>query len=143
MNPSPFWYNWMQLAAIGVCVFGASMALFPPPTQLLFNWMIFGDDATPFTSAADDYIEFVYGITGAVMLGWGLMMLIIVRGPFKNGDPFAWQLIAVPVLAWYVLDTAFSLASGYPENAVLNTVFLLALMTPLVATYRQFYPAAA
>jgi hypothetical protein len=43
--------------------------------------------------------------------------------------------VAVSIAAWFVPDTAFSLWTGYWQNAVLNGVLALAFAIPLAATY--------
>ena len=45
-----------------------------------------------------------------------------------------WNLIATPVVAWFIPDTAFSLWTGFWQNAVLNAVFALLFAIPLIAT---------
>ena len=49
-----------------------------------------------------------------------------------------WFTITVSVLAWFIPDTAFSLWSGFWQNAVFNTVFVVLFAIPLAATYRAF-----
>ncbi len=71
------------------------------------------------------------------MVGWGTALVLVVRGPFASGAAIGWRIIAVSVTAWFVLDTAYSLWSGFWQNAVLNVVFLVLFAVPLAATYNS------
>jgi hypothetical protein len=42
------------------------------------------------------------------------------------------SMIAISVLLWYVPDTAFSLYSGFWQNAVMNTGLAVLYAVPLV-----------
>lgn len=108
----------------GVIVFAACFVVLRDLTQDFFDWMIFGGSSTPdaFGAGARDYIRFIYVVLGAVMIGWMVALLAIVRGPLAAGEPWGWYAVAGSLGTWFVIDTTFSLALGYPENAVLNAV---------------------
>jgi len=76
------------------------------------------------------YVDFVYGVLGAVMIGWGLALLLALRGVGR-----VW-VFSVSLGAWFVVDTALSVATGHPRNVVLNVVTFLALMLPHLALAR-------
>ncbi|MET1080795.1 MAG: hypothetical protein ABWY06_22515 [Pseudomonas sp.] len=136
-----FWYRWLLAAIVGVMLFGLSMLLTPSLIRQFFSLLLY---ATPgaiesrFGGDANAYIQLLHAILGAVLFGWGLAMLLILRGPFRRGDSFAWTLLALPLLAWYLPDTLFSIASGFWQNAVFNTAFALLFGVPLAATRRHF-----
>jgi len=67
-------------------------------------------------------------------VGWGTAMLYAVGVLFARGRAEGWTLIALSIAAWYLPDTAYSLLSGFWQNAVLNTVFLTLFALPLWAT---------
>lgn len=79
------------------------------------------------------YLRLVYGILGAVILGWMLTVGGIVVGPLRRRERWAWSTVASSIAAWFVLDTGLSLALGYVGHAVFNLVFVLAFAVPLVA----------
>ena len=66
------------------------------------------------------YVEFAYGVLGAVLIGWMAMVIALVRGPLRRGEPIAWTMLATSTSIWFVIDPAFSLAMGFWQNAVLN-----------------------
>lgn len=130
-----FWRRWLLAVAAGTAVFGLSMVLAPGPVEDFFNWMIFGDPARPegFTDEAADYLRFTYGVLGAVMFGWMLLIAAVVAGPMARGESWAWTAVAISFAAWLVADTSHSLATGYAENAAFNGVFAVVFAIPLIA----------
>lgn len=134
--PFLFWWRWLMAAAAGVAVFGLSMVLLPEWTQGFFNLLIFGAVAgnPGFGAEAVAYITFVSAVLGAVMWGWGVLMVKLLRGPFRRREPEAWWMLVISLVAWFVPDTLYSLASGFWPNAVLNSVFALVFAIPLWAT---------
>ena len=135
-----FWQRWLIVVTVGVIVYGFSFILLPDLTQSLFNIIFFSsaDASRQFSDQANDYIAFAHGVLGAVMIGWMVALLPILTGTFREGERSSWNAIAFSVLVWYVVDTAFSLYSGVPANALFNTAFLVLFAIPLVATYRHF-----
>ena len=47
------------------------------------------------------------------------------------------------MIAWFIPDTAFSMYSGFWQNAALNPVFVVMFAIPLAATYKVFHPERA
>lgn len=130
-----FWRRWLLVVAAGSAVFALSMVLAPGPIEEFFNWMIFGDSARPsgFSDEAADYIRFAYGVMGAVMFGWMVLIAAVIAGPMRRDENWAWTAVGASFALWYVVDTGHSLATGYPENAAFNTVFAVAFAVPLIA----------
>ncbi len=135
-----FWWRWLLVAALATGLFGLSMVLLPETLQAFFNLLIFGTTWQPpeFGAAAGGYIGFVYGVLGAVLAGWALTIVLALFGPFRRGDKEGWLLIALPLALWFVVDTTWSLTTGYWQNAALNCVFALAYAVPLAATWKRF-----
>jgi hypothetical protein len=68
------------------------------------------------------------------MFGWGIALVLVVRGLVARGSRLGWQIVAVSAGAWFVADTSFSVWSGFWPNVLLNLVFLVLFAVPLVAT---------
>jgi len=144
-QPPSFWSRWLLAVTIGVMVFGLTLVLAPGLAREGFSFLVyanteriaaFGDDAV-------EYVALVHAVLGAVMFGWGAALLLVARGLFARGVREGWQIVAVSVVAWFIPDTAFSLWSGFWQNAVLNLVFIALFAAPLSATYRVFHEARA
>ena len=137
------WWRWLVGACIGLMAFGLVLVLAPGLTRQGFSLLI---DASPavidaFGPQPAAYITLLHAVLGAVMFGWGVLLLWVVLGPFKRGVAESWNMLAASLSAWFVPDTAFSLWSGFWQNALLNLGFAALFAIPLAATYRVFHPA--
>lgn len=143
--PSEFWLRWLLVAILGVMAFGLVLVLAPGLTRQGFSLLVYADaeHITKFGADAVAYIALVHAVLGGVMFGWGAALLFVARGPFARGALEGWQIVAVSVVAWFVPDTAFSLWSGFWQNALLNATFIILFAVPLAATYRVFHEKRA
>lgn len=130
------WANWLVLWTQMVGLFASMMLLSRAFTERFFNWVVFGSTANPstFSPEALDYLRLTFIVMSAVMIGWAALLWFVARGPFRVGEPWAWSALTVSIVGWYVLDSAFSVINNFPENAILNTVFVVGALPPLVAT---------
>jgi len=143
--PSTFWVRWLLAVTLGVMAFGLFLVLAPSLTRQGFSLLVYADTARIATFGADAvaYIALVHAVLGGVMFGWGVALLLVVRGLFARGALEGWQIVAVSVAAWFVPDTAFSLWSGFWQNALLNVAFIIVFAVPLAATHRVFHERRA
>lgn len=142
--PSAFWSRWLLAVTLGVMVFGLLLVVAPGFAREGFSLLVYGNaqQIAAFGAEAVAYIALVHAVLGAVMFGWGVALWLVVRGPFMRGAREGWQIVAVSVAAWFVPDTAFSLWSGFWQNAVMNLVFIVLFAVPLAATYSAFHRRA-
>lgn len=135
-RPPAFWVAWLQVAL--VLLVGASLGpiFFPGVARGAFAWLVFADmdRLATFSPEAVRYVTFLHGVLGAVMVGWAVLLLLIVRGPFAAGSRSAWQAVTASLVAWFVPGTLFSIASGVWQNVVLNLLFMATYAVPLAAT---------
>lgn len=127
------WNRALSAVLVTVCAYGAVLVLRADLAARLFDALGFG----PGTSATDargatEHAFFVYGVLGAVIIGWMLLLLAVVRGPLRRRERWAWEAVSVSAAGWFVVDTGFSLAVGSPAHAGFNVLFGLALGVPLV-----------
>jgi len=73
----------------------------------------------------------VCAIGGGLMVGWGLMLWQVVTRLYPRDPELARSMILTSIGAWFIIDSAGSIAAGAPVNAVLNIGFLLAFAIPL------------
>lgn len=130
------WATWMTVWVEATLAFGVAMVVWRGISGDLYNWVLWGSTRTPaeFSAEAVDYQRLLFAVLGAVIIGWMLLLLAVVRGPFRRGEAWAWSAVAGSVAGWYLIDSVASVALGYPENAVVNTLMLAAGVPPLVAT---------
>lgn len=135
-----FWCTWLVGVNALVMLFGLSMTLLPGPIQQFFGLALYGDTLKLFTFGAPalDYLTLLHGVLGAAMFGWGIALMSILLGLFRQGNMAGWWGLTLSILAWFISDTGFSLWTGFWQNALLNLGFLCLYALPLAATYRAF-----
>lgn len=131
-------------ATIGAtALFAAGLVLFPTTMQLLFLPMFHGVSEPPpgFSADAMHYVHFAFAMTGCVMLAWLLALAVVVNGPFRRGEAWAYKLVAGSIGLWFVTDNVCSLAMGFTANVAFNTMAVLPAAVALAMSYRCFFPA--
>ena len=124
---------WLQVVLS--IVFGYSLLLVVAggTAHSLFDWFGFGPDSAIDTKEVRDYLRLPYMVLGAVMAGWSVLMIQLVRGPLREGSRWAFTFLVRSLTLWFALDTGMSLVLGYPTHALFNIPFAIALGIPLLA----------
>ncbi len=118
--------------AVGLVVAGERVS------RLVFDSLGFGlEQPGELSGEAFDYIVFVYGVLGAVILGWMIVLVGIASGPLRRRERWAWWTVAASTVTWFVADTGMSLVADQPSHAAFNVAFLVLLGAPLVGISRQ------
>lgn len=99
------------------------------PLEFLIDLIFWPVDGAQSLSAPATRL--VCGIGGGLMVGWGLMLWLAVTRLYPRDPELARTMILTGVVAWFLVDSAGSIAAGAPLNAVLNIGFLLAFVLPL------------
>lgn len=128
-----FWWRWLLAATMVVIGIGAFLVFAPGPARTISSLLFFGglDTLDSFPEPAVRYVTFAHGVLGAVMIGWGVALALILLGPVRRRQPDGWKTFAVSLAVWYAVDSAFSLYSGFWPNVVLNTVIVGLFALPL------------
>lgn len=139
-NNINFWWRWLVTANVGVILFGLAQVLLPNLVRQGFSLMVFGSASyiDSFPLDAIRYITLTHAVMGAVMIGWGVSMMYTLFTQFRKGEWHGWLSLVVALILWFIPDTAMSIATGFWQNAVLNTVFAILFVIPLSATYQIF-----
>lgn len=136
-----FWRRWLIVVTGGVIVYGFSLIVLPHTMHTFFNALFFSssDAIHAIAEETPEFIALVYGVLGAVIIGWMTALMSLLMGAFQQGQRSAWNTLTLSVALWYALDTGFSLYLGSVAHALFNTIFFVMFALPLGATYRQFY----
>jgi hypothetical protein len=132
-----FTIKWLQLVLGAVFIYSLILVFKGSVAGSLFSWFGFGPNETVDTSEVQDYLLLPYMVLGAVMAGWVFLMILIVRGPLKDGSLWARKFLIQSLSLWFILDTSMSVVLGYPTHALFNVPFALALGIPLVLMKNQ------
>ena len=131
MRSRTIWIMWLTIVLALVFVYAVLLVVAGSAAGSLFEWFGFGPDDAIDTPEVRDYLKLPYMVLGAVMAGWAVLMLQIVRGPLRDGTPWALPFVSRALVLWFVLDTGMSLVLGYPTHALFNVPFAVALGIPL------------
>jgi hypothetical protein len=137
MTGFSFWQKWLLGVGVVIAVFGAAMTLLSAtPLFDLFNRQI--DPAfwgsNPVGESAKGFQQWIYGVWGATIAGWGIFVAFMARYPFRNKERWVWNCLVTGMLVWFVLDTSLSIYYKVYFNAAFNTVLWILAMLPVVFT---------
>jgi hypothetical protein len=124
---------WLQIVLVGVFLYSLVLVFAGRTAGSLFALFGFGPDESIDTSAVRDYLRLPLMVLGAVMAGWSLLMMQLVRGPLREGSRWAWLMLVQSLALWFLLDTGMSLVLGHPTHALFNIPFAVMLGVPLLS----------
>jgi len=138
---STFWRRWMMVVTLSMVMMGLVMVFVPTvfqPLQASYYNNYFDYNAYSTISDEDYRFQiFLYGVSGAVLASWALVMFFLVRFPLSQGHKWAWFAIALSLIVWFIGDGYASIATGFVVHVALNLSMLIMIGIPLLATYRQ------
>lgn len=132
--PPTLWDRWVVAAILAVLAYSVLLVTGGGVASEVFARLGFGMSDAGITSAsARGYVLLIYGVLGAVMIGWGVLLLAVVMGPLRRRQRWAWLAVTGSVTSWFLVDTTLSLAAGFPAHALFNLVFVAAVIPPLAS----------
>ncbi|GAB4410066.1 MAG: hypothetical protein OHK0039_14210 [Bacteroidia bacterium] len=125
---------WLKISSFVIWSFGpvfflGTMAATQAPARLtldLLSWPI--DGATTWDSPDT---HFLAALTGGFLLGWGVMVWCLSAWVYDKAPEAVRRSVLLGMVSWFVLDSAGSIASGNPSNALFNVLVLLLAVGPL------------
>jgi hypothetical protein len=134
MKKQSFLIKWIFCLGIIVVLAGVVFALIVPRyftgLQGLF-YRVFNPDQSISSLPAKDlsHINWIYGVLGAVMIGWGMMIVLFSWRLFAENAAWIWNTIMISITIWYLVDTGISLYYKVILNVIINSIiFMLALI---------------
>jgi hypothetical protein len=133
--------RWLVALGVIIVMFGVALAfLYSTPLFDIFRTQIdpvFGG-AGELTGGTVLFQQWIYGVLGATMAGWGVCIAFIAAVPFKRKEKWAWNCLAIAVSLWFVIDTFLSWRFGALFNVVFNTLIYFAALVPLLLSRKYF-----
>lgn len=132
-----FWQRWLIVVTGGVIVYGLMLILLPQTTHTLFNTLFFASSESIRRIGTDSshYVALVYGVLGAVIIGWMVTIMALLISSFPTQPRNTWNIITLSVVTWYIIDSGFSLVIGSLAHVLFNTGFFVLFAVPLIALY--------
>ena len=126
------WITWLQIVLAALLGYSLVLVFAGSVAGAWFSALGFGPPERASTPEVRDYLKLPFMVLGAVMAGWTVMMIQIVRGPLREGSAWARSVLISSLVVWFVLDTGMSLILGFPLHALFNVPFAVALAIPLI-----------
>lgn len=137
-----FWFKWLITVSFLTIVFGLSLILFNQSAlfNVLFNakvnQLFWGSPAVSAETIL--FQQWVYSTLGAMMVGWGVMLVYVSAHPFRNKETWSSNCITLSLLLWFIADTTTSYYFHVYINIILNIIILFAFALPLIFTRKYF-----
>lgn len=125
---------WLKVAAVSIGSFGPifflgsmeSTAELARLTLDLLSWPV--DQEQSFSAPTT---RFLSALTGGFLLGWGVMVWCLSAAVYDAEPEGVRKAVLIGILAWFLLDSSGSIASGNVSNAYFNIIVLLVLVGPM------------
>jgi hypothetical protein len=132
--------RWLKVTAVVIGSFGpvfslGTMAATAEPARWtldLLHWPI--DGATTYAHADT---RFLSALTGGFLFGWGVMVWCLSQWVYDLAPEAVRRAVLAGLCAWFVLDSAGSIAAGVPSNAAFNVLVLAIAAGPLWVRPRE------
>ena len=129
-----FHQAWLKVTAVVVGSFGpvfflGAMTATSAPARLtmdLLGWRL--DRPSDYSAPVTRLLS---AVTGGFLLGWGVMIWRLSAWVYPLAPEPVRRTVLTGLLAWFVLDSTGSIASGHASNAAFNVLVLLLAVGPL------------
>ncbi|MEO0489364.1 MAG: hypothetical protein AAFZ49_07370 [Cyanobacteria bacterium J06659_2] len=135
---------WLKITAIVVGSFGpvfflGTMVPTSEPARLTLDILSWPLDGLQTYASPDT--RFLSALTGGFLLGWGVTIWYLSGRVYDIAPEVVRQAVLTGLLAWFVLDSSGSIASGNVSNAIFNVFVLLLAVGPLWRPARREDPS--
>ncbi len=125
---------WLGITALVVGSFGpvfflGTMSSTAEPARWTLDLLSWPLDGIPTYDAYDT--RFLSALTGGFLLGWGVTIWCLRAWVYDAAPEGVRRTVLAGLLAWFVLDSAGSIASGTASNALFNSIILLLAVGPM------------
>ncbi len=129
-----FHKSWLKVTAFVVGSFGpvfflGTMEATSEPARWTLDFLSWPVDGISTYDSPDT--RFLSALTGGFLLGWGVTIWLLSSMVYDSAPEKVRRAVLFGVLAWFVLDSTGSIASGNPSNVFFNTLVLLLAIGPM------------
>ena len=97
---------------------------------------MFGLDVLPVINRAV-LLQWESALYGAIMIGWGTTLFLVGRVVLRRGDRELARSLLLGIVAWLLIEAAFSARFGGWFNVGVDAVVLALFAVPLIAALRS------
>jgi len=129
-----FHKSYLKFTAIFVGLFGpifflGTMLATSEPARLTLDLLSWPIDGLQNYDAPT--IQFLSALTGGFLFGWGVCIWFLQRMVYDLAPDGVRKSVLFGLIAWFLLDSAGSIASGNTPNVFFNVIVLLVAVGPL------------
>ena len=140
LNSYQFHKVWLKVTAIVVGAFGPVVSLgtvvaTSEPARWTLDFLSWPVDGMQTYASPDT--QFLSALTGGFLLGWGVMIWCLSAWVYDAAPDPVRKSVVTGMVAWFILDSVGSVASGTPSNAFFNVFVLLLAVGPLWKPARE------
>jgi hypothetical protein len=128
--------KWLKSAAIFVILFGPVVSLASHPSTAGLNGMFVDLAFWPFDglpTMGAPATRLFSAIAGGLTMGWGVMMYLLASKLYLREPQLAGSIILTGIVTWFLTDSIGSAVAGAPANALINFVFLVIFLVPILS----------
>lgn len=117
------------VGSFGPIFFLGTMLATSEPARWTLDFLSFPVDGVQNYEAATT--RFLSALTGGFLFGWGVCIWCLQAWVYDLAPEGVRKAVLSGIVAWFVLDSSGSIASGNASNAVFNVIVLLLAVGPL------------
>ncbi|MEL6452197.1 MAG: hypothetical protein AAFQ19_13145 [Pseudomonadota bacterium] len=126
--------TWLKITALVIASFApimflGSMTATSAPLQVTLDLLRWPLDGVPMHGDAAS--RFLAAIMGGLLLGWGVTIWCLQAWVYPHAPEAVRKTVLTGLLAWFVLDSAGSVAAGSASNVAFNCIILLLAVGPM------------
>ena len=133
MRTFNFCVRWLQLTAIGLCIFGIVIAFFG---AALFP---------PLPIEHETYAEMFLqesvrnnAIIGSVYALAGTLMFFVFTYALPKKEKWVFNAVLIGFFVWFAINSGYHFYFGIYIKVVINTIYLLTVFVPMLLIKKQF-----
>lgn len=126
--------NWLIVTAFVIAAFGPVFAfgsVFATSELARLSLDVLAWPLDGAQAYGESTTRFLSALTGGFLFGWGVMIFCLRQWVFDDAPEGVRRAVLVGLIAWCVLDSMGSIASGNASNALFNVVVLAIASGPL------------
>ena len=137
-----FWQKWLTYAnvitmGVGILIaFAGNSFIFELHNDYTKEVFL---NSNEFSSEVMKLKNWLFGIIGATIFGFHILMIMISENSFKKKEPWAYRALLFGLLSWFCIDSGISIYYGAIHNVlIINIVALILIGLPLIMTRKEF-----
>lgn len=128
-------YKLMLIVSIVLMLYAIAWGLAPYPSfnisaRFLLDTLDWPVDSMP--NILDQNTKWLSAIGAGLLAAFAILLGGVVAPAIRRGDTHTTKVALWAIAVWFVIDGLGSFAVGIPSNVFFNTIYLIAMIIPLI-----------